>query len=91
MDERKFRVLVAESSPGEIAEALRAIFPQPESKLELSVVSTIPTLLATLELHAPEAIFLELSLGGARAARRRAAGAPRCTGHSADCLRRCSR
>lgn len=64
MDEKTVRILVAEDSPGEIAEALRTIFPEPDSRVELSLVSTIPTLLATLELETPEAIFLELSLGG---------------------------
>lgn len=63
MSEKQFRVLVAENAPGEAATALRAVFPEPDSKLELSLVSSIPTLLAALALDAPEAIFLDLALG----------------------------
>ena len=62
MDERKVRVLVAEDGPGEVAGALRAIQPEPGSRLELTSVSTIPTLLATIDLALPEALFLDLSL-----------------------------
>lgn len=82
MDARKFRVLVAEDVPGEVAGALRAIFPEAGSRLELSTVSTIPTLLATIDLAMPEAIFLDLSLGrpdvldGVRRVHRGAPGIP---------------
>ena len=60
---KKFRVLLAESAPGEAAEYLRALYPEPDSQLELSVVSTLPTLLATIELVEPQTIFLDLDLG----------------------------
>ncbi|MGB2592027.1 MAG: diguanylate cyclase [Candidatus Acidiferrum sp.] len=63
MTGKKFRVLVAESAPGEAADSLKALYPEPDSQLELSVVSTLPTLLATIELAGPEAIFFDLSLG----------------------------
>ncbi|MGH9741691.1 MAG: GGDEF domain-containing protein [Candidatus Acidiferrum sp.] len=63
MTGKKFRVLLAEQAPGEAADSLRALYPGPDSPLELSIVSTMPTLLATTELAAPEAIFLDLSLG----------------------------
>jgi diguanylate cyclase (GGDEF)-like protein len=63
MTGEKFRVLLAEKEPAEAAESLIALYPEPASKLELSIVSTIPTLLATIEMAAPEAIFLDLSLG----------------------------
>jgi two-component system cell cycle response regulator len=82
MMDKKFRVLLAENAPGEAAESLRALYPEPDSKLELSVVSTIPTMLATIELAAPEAIFLDLSLGrpdpvdAVRRVRRAAPGIP---------------
>ena len=82
MDERKFRVLVAEDAPGEMAGALRAISPEPGSRLELSAVSTIPTLMATIDLAMPDAIFLDLSLGrqdvldGVRRVHRAAPGIP---------------
>ncbi len=60
---KKFRVLLAESDPGEAADSLRTLYPEPDSHLELSVVSSIPTLLGTIDLAAPETIFLDLSLG----------------------------
>lgn len=63
MTGRKFHVLLAEGAPGEAEESLRAIYPAPNSQLELSVVSSIPTLLATIELASPETILLDLSLG----------------------------
>jgi diguanylate cyclase (GGDEF)-like protein len=62
MTGKKFRVLLAENAPGEAAESLRALYPGPESALELSIVSTLPTLIATIELAAPETIFLDLTL-----------------------------
>jgi len=64
MNAKKFRVLLAESAPGEAEESLRTIYPSPDSKLELTVVSTIPTLLGTIDLAAPETIFLDLALCG---------------------------
>lgn len=63
MSGKKFRVLLAETAPGEAAESLRSLYPGPESALELNVVSTLPTLVATIELAAPDTIFFDLSLG----------------------------
>ncbi len=63
MTRKKFRVLLAESAPGEAAASLQELYPGPDSSLELSVVSTLPTLIATIELAAPETIFFDLSLG----------------------------
>jgi diguanylate cyclase (GGDEF)-like protein len=65
MGGKKFRVLLAEGSPREAEGSLLTIYAGPDSKLELTVVSTIPTLLATIELAAPETIFLDLALCGA--------------------------
>lgn len=62
MTGKKFRVLLAENPPEEAAESLRALYPGPDSRLELSTVSTLPTLIATIELATPEAIFLDLTL-----------------------------
>jgi diguanylate cyclase (GGDEF)-like protein len=79
---KKFRVLVAENAPGEAADALRAVFPEPDSKLQLSTVSTVATLLATIERGLPEAIFLDLAVGrpdpldAVRRVRRAAPGTP---------------
>jgi diguanylate cyclase (GGDEF)-like protein len=58
----KLRLLVAEDAPGSAAKALHCALSESESQLELSSVCTIPTLLATIELAAPEAIFLDLAL-----------------------------
>lgn len=60
---KQLRVLVAEDAREETARALRAAFPDAESRLELSTVCTVPTLLATIELGPPEVVFLDLSLG----------------------------
>jgi diguanylate cyclase len=65
MSGKKFRVLLAEGAPREAEGSLLTIYPGPDSKLELTVVSTIPTLLATIELAEPETIFLDLALCGA--------------------------
>lgn len=63
MTRKKFRVLLAESAPGEAEESLRALFPGPDSTLQLNIVSTLPTLVATIDVAAPETIFFDLSLG----------------------------
>jgi hypothetical protein len=63
MTGKKFRVLSAEGAPGEAADSVRALYPGPDRTRELSIVSTLPTLGATIKLAAPEAIFLDLSLG----------------------------
>jgi diguanylate cyclase (GGDEF)-like protein len=82
MTGKKFRVLLAERTPGEAAESLRALYPEPDSTLKLSIVSTLPTLVATIDLIAPETIFFDLSLGkpdpleAVRRAHRAAPGIP---------------
>jgi diguanylate cyclase (GGDEF)-like protein len=63
MSGKKFRVLLAGSAPREAEESLRALYPGPDSALELSIVSTLATLIATIEPAAPETIFFDLSLG----------------------------
>jgi hypothetical protein len=63
MTGKKFRVLLAESVPGEAADCQRALYPGPDSTREWSSVATLPTLVATIERARPEAIFLDLSLG----------------------------
>jgi len=67
MTGKKFRVLLAESAPGEEADCLRALYLGPDSALELRIVSMLPTLVAAIELAALEAIFFDLS-GEARSA-----------------------
>jgi len=62
MNEKKLRILVAEGNPGETAPALRALYPETQDVLELTVVSGVSTLIATLDIVNPEVIFLDLTL-----------------------------
>jgi PleD family two-component response regulator len=62
MSEKKLRILLAERHPGEAAEALRELYPLGQDGLELTNVSSVSTLIATLEIANPEVIFLDLSL-----------------------------
>lgn len=59
----KLRVLVAEGARGQVASALRELFPADQGGIELTEVSRVSTLLASLKLVSPEAILLELALG----------------------------
>lgn len=62
MTQKKLRVLLAEGGSGEAADALHALFPQSGNGLELTIVSTVATLLATIKVVDPEIILLDLSL-----------------------------
>lgn len=62
MTAKKFRVLLAEGDSSETASSLRALFPEP-SALELSAVTSVSTLIPTIELTQPEVVFFDLSLG----------------------------
>jgi len=62
MSAKKLRVLMAEGSTSGTAQTLREIFPEPENALELTVVSTVATLLSTIKIADPEVILLDLSL-----------------------------
>jgi diguanylate cyclase (GGDEF)-like protein len=62
MSERKLRIMLAEGHPGETAEALRALYPDGQNGLQLTNVSSVSTLIATLEIANPEVIILDLSL-----------------------------
>jgi diguanylate cyclase (GGDEF)-like protein len=62
MNEKKLRVLLAEAHPYETASALHALYPEGQDGLELTNVSSVSTLIATLEIVNPELIFLDLSL-----------------------------
>lgn len=59
---KKLCVLLAGSGSGEVAAALRALYPEGKDHLELTVVSGVSTLMATLEVVDPELILLDLSL-----------------------------
>jgi diguanylate cyclase (GGDEF)-like protein len=62
MSEKKLRILLAEEHPGETAEALSALYPDGQNGLQLTNVSSVSTLIATLEIANPEVIILDLSL-----------------------------
>ncbi len=62
MNEKKLRILLAEGNPSETASALRGLYPEGQGGLELTNVSSVSTLIATLEIVNPEVIFLDLSL-----------------------------
>lgn len=62
MNEKKLHVLLAEAHSDETASALRALYPEGQDGLELTNVSSVSTLIATLEIVNPEVIFLDLSL-----------------------------
>jgi diguanylate cyclase (GGDEF)-like protein len=62
MSGKKLRVLLAEGAPSEAAQILRSLFPGPGNELELTIVSTVSTLISTINLVNPEVIFLDLAL-----------------------------
>lgn len=62
MTQRRLRLLLAEGSPGEAAAALHALYAGSDPGLDLTVVSTMATLLPTIKIVDPEAILLDLEL-----------------------------
>src|SRR5882724_11082117 len=60
----KLRVLMAECDPPRISKMLRSLFPDDESALELTLVSTVSILLPTIQLVGPEVLFLDLAASG---------------------------
>lgn len=58
----KLRVLVAEGSSGQAASVLRRLFPDDEGAVQLTEVSGVSTLLASLKLISPAVILLDLVL-----------------------------
>ena len=58
---RKLRVLVAEGASGRTASALREAFRAEQDGLELTEVSGVSTLIASLKLVSPELILLDLA------------------------------
>src|SRR5262245_2897714 len=59
---QKLRVLLAEGAFGKVAPALRELFPAEQGGIELTEVSGVSTLLASLKLVSPEVILLDLAL-----------------------------
>lgn len=62
MTQKKLRVLLAERGTGEAAAALRNLYAEQDSRIELTIVSTVATLLPTIKVVDPEVILLDLSL-----------------------------
>ena len=62
MTQKMLRVMLAEGGNGETTQSLRAVFPEKEARLDLTVVSTVMTLLPTLKVVGPEILLLDLSL-----------------------------
>jgi diguanylate cyclase (GGDEF)-like protein len=62
MNDRKLRVLLAEGASGEAAQALRALFPETSGGLDLTIVSSLTTLLPTINVVDPEVLLLDLAL-----------------------------
>jgi diguanylate cyclase (GGDEF)-like protein len=60
--QKKLRILLAETEPSETAETLRALFPEASGGLDLTVVSTMATLVPTAKIVDPEIILLDLEL-----------------------------
>lgn len=59
---QKLRLLVAEGASREAVSALRELFPEDQGGMELTEVSGVSTLMASLKLVSPEVILLELAL-----------------------------
>jgi len=62
MTQRRLRLLVAEGNPGEAAAALHTLYAGRDPGLDLTAVSTIATLLATIKVVDPEVILLDLAM-----------------------------
>ena len=62
MARRRLRMLLAEGSSGETAVALHTLYAGSDPGLDLTVVSTIATLLPTIKVVDPEVILLDVAL-----------------------------
>lgn len=62
--QKRLRVLMAEAEPACVSRMLRALFPDEESALQLTLVSTVSILLPTIQLVGPEVLFLDLAASG---------------------------
>jgi diguanylate cyclase (GGDEF)-like protein len=62
MTRRRLRLLLAEGTPGETAAVLHELYEGTDPGLDLTVVSTIATLLPTIKVVDPEVILLDLAL-----------------------------
>ena len=62
MTNKKLRVLLAEGASGEATQGLRALFLEASGGLDLTTVSTLNTLLPTVNVINPEILLLDLAL-----------------------------
>jgi GGDEF domain-containing protein len=62
MNNKRVRVLLAERGDSEVAQGLRTLYPEGVEGVELTIVSTISTLIPTLNVVDPEVLLLDLSL-----------------------------
>jgi len=62
MTQKKVRILLAEDDASEIVDILRLLFPDTAGGLDLTVVSTMATLIPTVKMVDPELIILDLQL-----------------------------
>jgi len=62
MNNKKVRVLLAERESSEVAQGLRALYPEDADAVETTIVSSIGTLIPTMHVVAPEVLLLDLSL-----------------------------
>jgi diguanylate cyclase (GGDEF)-like protein len=62
MTRRRLRVLLAEGSGGEASAALQELYARNEPGLDLTVVSTVATLLPAIKAVNPEVILMDLAL-----------------------------
>lgn len=82
MTNQRTRILLAEGGSGEVSQRLRDLFAERESGLELTVVSTVATLIPTINVVCPEVILMDLALAmpdaidGVRRVHRCAPGVP---------------
>jgi len=62
MSQKKLRILLAEGTPSETSRILEGLFSGPGGGLELTVVSTVATLIPTIKVVDPEIVLLDLEL-----------------------------
>ena len=62
MTQEKVRILLAEENAEETVDTLGALFPDSTGGLDLTVVSTMATLIPTLKIVDPELILLDLEM-----------------------------
>jgi len=62
MTNGRLRMLLAEGGSGEVAQVLHVLFPEASGGLDLTTVSTITTLLPTVNVVNPEVLLLDLAL-----------------------------